>query len=148
MSALRIPYQFLILSISIRSSSRLLLSRRRTSICLFMGRTSPPGRTSKYTPRTPHPQQQATPHTPGWTSSPPPAGLQINILIARLIYTASRSSLGRGRTSSLVRAASHTTHLSAASITPCFHIHSGGDTTLTPYSIYYAINELRRLWRG
>ena len=79
--------------------------------CLFMGRTSPPGRTSKYTPRTPHPQQQATPHTPGWTSSPPPAGLQINILIARLIYTASRSSLGRGRTSSLVRAASHTTPL-------------------------------------
>ena len=79
--------------------------------CLFMGRTSPPGRTSKYTPRTPHPQQQATPHTPGWTSSPPPAGLQINILIARLIYTASHSSLGRGRTSSLVRAASHTTPL-------------------------------------
>ena len=78
---------------------------------LFMGRTSPPGRTSKYTPRTPHPQQQATPHTPGWTSSPPPAGLQINILIARLIHTASRSSLGRGRTSSLVRAASHTTPL-------------------------------------
>ena len=42
----------------------------------------------------------------------------------------------------------HTPHLSAAAITPCFHIHSGGDTTLTPYSIYYAINELRRLWCG
>ena len=106
------------LSVSSIRSSRLLLSRRRTSIaiqaaptvCSWAGRLLPAGLQNTLLVHLIH---SSKPHhtPPAGLHLPPPAGLQINILIARLIYTASRSSLGRGRTSSLVRAASHTTPL-------------------------------------
>jgi hypothetical protein len=120
----------------------LLLSRRRTSIaiqaaptvCSWAGRLLPAGHSRK-----PH-------HTP-------PAGFHL-LLRPDFKYTHCTphphcvSLLSRPDAQVAWSKLPHTPHLSAAAITPCFHIHSGGDTTLTPYSIYYAINELRRLWRG
>ena len=137
-SALRIPYQ---LSVSFDFDSGLSASPPLWDARVVSSKLhplSPPrpdvsslGRTtSKYTPRTPHPQQQATPHI---HSSINIQDICTHYLLPRLDFISSP-----GRTSNILIA--RLIHSSKP------HLHTRWITQI--YSIYYAINELRQLWHG